>query len=239
MDSTTQIGEELNLLEKYYFFERATGEATPAGYIDSNTWRGFLSIPKMEGVPSAALKSAFTFLTDRLKPFVNATADLSHLTREAFDSFHIGEVEELYRFLRTCTRGARVQPRAEGEFHGLAYNSYCKVVNLAHTHWCFRRVLCQYQTAYAFRLRHCLHVPLDMKVLNGVHGMITRGILRDPGILIPHGQCAGMGSVKSKKHYQDIQDFLRCEADKIASASFRGSKVSPLAFEGFWQQSPI
>lgn len=235
MASRADLFNELNRLEKYYFFERRTGDGTPEGYIDSNTWRGFHSVPRRKDVPSTALKNAFTFLADRLKPFVNATPDLAHLTREAFDSFHVGEVEELYRFLRTCTRGTVVEARAKGAFHALAYNPYCKVVNLVHTHWCFRRAFCQYPTAYAFRLRSCLHVPLDEKVLNGLQSMIAGDLLPDPGVPIPHGQSAGMGSVRSKGHYQDIQNFLRREADKVTSKSFAGCTVSPLAFEGFWQ----
>ncbi len=123
--------------------------------------------------------------------------------------------------------------RAQGRFHGFAYGSYCKVLNLAHTHWCFRRrpnkLDIQYPPASNPQLRHSLHVPLDEKVLGGVGSLIDNGEL--PHFVMPRG---GMGSVKTRDDYIAIQNYLRDEADKIKSTNFPGSNVSPLSFEGFW-----
>lgn len=199
-------------------------------YIASNTWRAFRSIPKTDNVPSEALRSAFDFLSNRLERFLQKS---SSLTRPCFDAFHENEVEALYDFLNTYRSGIVVQPRAEGSFHDCAYNAYCKVLNLAHTHWCFRRrpnkLEVQYPPLDYPAIRHCLHVPLDTKVLAGVGSMIDSGEL--PCFSIPRG---GMGSVRTQSEYVAIQDYLRGEADNIKSTNFPGSTVSPLAFEGFW-----
>jgi hypothetical protein len=224
------IADRLNQLEKYYFFQRTTGEASASGYVDANTWRGFRSTPNTSGAGAQALQGAFHMLARSLERFLQQTANL---TRQAFDAFHEKQVDELYDLLQTARAGMAVHPVAEGDFHGRAYNPYAKVVNLAHTHWCFRpqpNGLIQYPPQSFPELRRCLHVPLDVQVLDGVRELITGGSL--PRFAIPRG---GMGCVKSKQEYLDIQNYLRREADKIDSKTFRrGSKVSPLAFEGFW-----
>src|SRR6266404_6069519 len=127
--------DRLNQLERYWFFQRTSGEASASGYIGSNTWKGFCSIPKIASAPSEALKNAFNMLAGSLKQFLGRTPNL---TRQVFDVYHEKQVEELFDLLQTARAGVVVQARADGNFHERAYNSYAKVVNLAHSHWCFR-----------------------------------------------------------------------------------------------------
>lgn len=226
----TTLAATLNKLEQEYFFRRCNKEASSKNYIDSNTWRGFHSLPKTPYVPSDALRSAFDFLSKRLEAFLQKTPNI---TRAGFDAFHKNEVEALYEFLCTYRSGIVVQPRSTGGFHGFAYGSYCKVLNLAHTHWCFRRRPnkrdVHYPPAAHPELCNCIHVPLDSKVLGGVEALIAVGEL--PYFSIPRG---GMGCVKSYSEYIAIQNYLRTEADTIKSTNFLGSTLSPLAFEGFY-----
>jgi len=77
-------------------------------------------------------------------------------------------------------------------------------------------------------LRHCLHVPLDTKVFSGINNLRSIGLLFESSVIIPKG---GMGAVKSKEHYYQIQNYLRSVADQVPSINFNGNKVSPLAFE--------
>jgi hypothetical protein len=169
-------------------------------------------------------------LPPSLERFLQQTPNL---TRQAFDAFHGKQVDELYDLLQTARAGLVVHPATEGDFHGRAYNPYAKVVNLAHTHWCFRpqpNGMIKYPSQSFPELRRCLHVPLDEQVLDRVRELIAGGYL--PPFAIPRG---GMGCVKSKQEYLGIQNYLRREADKIDSKTFRDGKVSPLAFEGFWK----
>src|SRR5262249_37356162 len=106
---------------------------------------------------------------------------------------------------------------------------------LAFTHWCFRldpktRVI-RYQLSDPHRLRHCLHVPLDSKVFDGVRSMRLGGLIKNKFVPIPTG---GMGSIREKKDYLVFQKYLRGEADEVGSTNYPGTKVSPLAFDGFW-----
>jgi hypothetical protein len=228
--TTKTVAAKLNELERDYFFQRTNKVASGNSYISSNTWRAFSAVPKTDNVPSEALRAAFDFLSGRFEAFLQTS---SNITRPSFDAFHETEVEALYHYLRTYRAGVIVQPRAKGSFHGSAYNAYCKVLNLAHTHWCFRRrpggQVVQYLPTEYPQLRYCLHVPLDTKVLTGVGSMIDSGAL--PFFGIPRG---GMGSVRTRNEYVAIQTYLRSEADKVQSTNFPGTTVSPLAFEGFW-----
>ena len=130
------LADQLNQLERYFFFQRDIGEASGRGYIASNTWRGFRSEPKTARAISTSLTSAFDFLTPPFDSFIQDHGDLS---RSTFDAFHAQQVDDLYAYLQTPRSGAVVFAGAEGDFHGRAYNPYAKIVNLAHTHWCFRR----------------------------------------------------------------------------------------------------
>jgi len=226
------LAKQLNEMEYAYFFDRRTGEASARGYIDGKTWRGWRASPKEEGAVKEALIAAFDFLTPRFESFLK---DTHALTRSQFDAFHDHEIEALHHYARSYHRSVEVGPAAKGECHGHAYNSYAKVLNLAHTHWCFRpdprlkRI--RYDPSRNPRLLQCVHVPLDTKVCKGIRRLLSEGLLPSCSVRIPSD---GMGSIRSREHYQEVQNYLRAIVDKVTSTNFSNSTVSPLAFEAFW-----
>ena len=48
------LGNVLRDLEHQFFFAPRAGEATPEGFIAGNTWRGWRSTPKEDGVNKEA-----------------------------------------------------------------------------------------------------------------------------------------------------------------------------------------
>lgn len=227
-----EIANRLNKMERTYFFERMTGEASGSGYIASNTWRGWRASPRIDGAVKDALVAAFDFLIDRFERFLRSAIPLN---RSLFDKFHEGEIDALYQFERSYHQEIIIHPDAVGDFKGYAYNSYAKIINLAHTHWCFRpqpfSKKIKYNPIDSHELRHSLHVPLDTKVFAGINNLRSTGLLIKSSVRIPKG---GMGAVKSKEHYCQIQNYLRSVADQVPSANFNGNTVSPLAFEALW-----
>jgi hypothetical protein len=221
----------LNAMEHEWFFKRTTGVASGNGYIASNTWRAYRATPKEEDAPSRALKRAFVPLADRFDLFVREPGPL---VRDRFDRFHEREMEWLFEFLQTSDRRCTVQPAAAGEFHGYAYNSVAKVLDLAYSHWCFRRPpdsnRCKYDPTMHPEIRLCLHVPLDTQVLSGINEMVKNGMLTRE-MSVPRG---GMGAVRSIEEYRRIQEDLRSVVDRFESTNFASCKVAPIAFDGFW-----
>jgi len=228
----SELSRKLNEMERRYFFERTIGEASGTGYIGSNTWRGWRASPKIENAPKNALVAAFDFLTQRFERFISQNPTPSRMD---FDEFHKGEVDALFEFLQSFHSNTRIHPAAEGRYHEFAYNVYAKVVNLAYSHWCFRPQPVtgniKYNPVKNPHLLHCFHVPLDTKVNRGIKEGIKSKLFPSPRTDIPSG---GMGSIKSKHHYDEIQNYLRSIADQIPSDNFKGLSVSPLAFEAFW-----
>ena len=227
-----ELSQLLNRMERSYFFERSIGEASGTGYIAGSTLRGWRSSPKTPNAPKRVLVAAFSFLVPRFEAFITNNPQLD---RSSFDAFHSQEVDALFNFIQSFNPNVRVCPASKGSYNGYAYNVYAKVVDLTYTHWCFRRqpnsVLVDYPPAKYPYLLECLHVPLDGKVLSGIIQASHKGILPWPRITIPSGE---MGSIKSKRQYDDIQNYLRSLTDQVMSENFNGQKVSPLAFEAFW-----
>ena len=229
---STNISDMFNEMERFYFFERRTGEASGAGYIAANTWRGWRASPRIRGAVSGALVAAFPFLTDRFEGFLHKTPSIN---RSLFDAFHACEIKALYDFLQSYCRNTNIHPAAIGSYNGYAYNSYAKILNLAYTHWCFRPQQrsnqIQYDPTQNSELLRCLHVPLDKKVHGGVNELQRKRILPPSDVQIPTG---GMGAVRSVECYVKIQNYLRGVVDQIPSNNFLGNTVSPLAFDAFW-----
>jgi hypothetical protein len=178
------------------------------------------------------LVSAFDFLVGRFERFFKKTQSLD---RVRFDAFHREETKALYQYSKSFHSGIIVHPAASGSFYGYAYNSFAKVLNLAYTHWCFRTnplsKKIQYEPALHPELLFCLHIPLDNKVLERIKNLSSDGCIPNLSVHIPNG---GMGSIKSKEHYYQIQNYLRAVADNVPSKNFLGKTVSPLAFEALW-----
>jgi len=116
-----KVANHLNKMERTYFFERVTGEASGSGYIASNTWRGWRASPKIDGAVKDALVAAFDFLVDRFERFMRNTISLN---RSLFDKFHAGEIDALCQFAQSYHRETKIHPDALGDFKGYAYNSY-------------------------------------------------------------------------------------------------------------------
>jgi hypothetical protein len=235
--SGRSLANQLRDLEHQFFFAPRAGEATPEGFIAGNTWRGWRSTPKEDGVIKEALQHSFDHLTPRFQGFLH---DTRPLTCESFDRFHESQVESLREFLESFRQGISIHPAAAGEFYRHSYGAYAKIVNLAYTHWCFlprrNKAPRRFDPESQPDLRKCLHVPLDEKVLEGIQGLIDRGDFSAQRIPLPKGK-AGMGLVTSRQQYMDIQLGMRAVVSDISSKSFKGHSVSPLAFEGFWQST--
>lgn len=228
------LANELRDLEHKFFFAPRAGEATPEGFIAGNTWRGWRSAPKTEGVVKEALQSSFNYLTQRLQQLL---LNSKPLKRESFDQFHAAEVESLRGFLDSFRHGVGIHPAKTGEFHGHSYGAYAKIVDLAYTHWCFfprrNQAPRQFEPETQPDLLRCLHVPLDEQVLDGIQRLIDRGSLRPEHFNLPKGK-KGMGLISSRDQYMVVQLAMRSVVSDIPSKSFKGQSVSPLAFEGFW-----
>lgn len=200
---TRTLSSILSELERDFFFRRTTGRASPEGYIASNTWRGWTSTNGIDGAVRDALYAAFDQIKRHFDDFYAAHPSF---TRDEYDTFHSTEVESLHNFLNRFHRHSKVFPRANGDFNNHAYNAYAKIVNLGHTHWCFRDrpglSTCKYDPQKHPILRKSLHVPLDLKVLKGIRVLINEGLLHKSDIDVPSG---AMGAVKSLSGYLQIQ----------------------------------
>ena len=223
---------QLNEMERAYFYQRRTGEASGTGYIGGNTWRGWRASPKIEGAVKDALVAAFDFLVERFERFLRET---SSVDRSKFDAFHEIEIEALFKFFQSHHKATVVHPAAGGDYNGHAYNSYAKVLNLAYTHWCFRpqprSKKIQYDPVQHPGLLRCLHLPLDTNVHICVNELRLNGTLPPSSVRIPNG---GMGAIRSRDHYMQVQSYLRSVVDHVPSMNFPGNMVSPLAFEACW-----
>lgn len=235
MIAEAKFASYLNKLEHLFFCERTAGFASGSGYIDQSTLRAWRCEPKQAGWIKHRMVVAFEHLGKSLEAFLKANPAPD---RDRFDAFHDGLVKELYEFLSSTRQRPVVHPSVEGNFHGYAYNVYAKVVDLAYTHWCFRpphssNSAVRYPPSEFPALRHVLHVPLDGKVVAELHGLWDKGTLPQPQFSTPP-RGGGMGSIRSRDQYNDLQSYFRANSDPIRSTNFPGHSVSPLAFDGLW-----
>lgn len=227
-NADASMGDILNALERKFFFERTVGEATPNGYIDRNTVRGWRAAASRPGEMLKFFRAHFDVIIQEIVEFCQ---DHPAPDRESFDAFHRKQVLRLYE--RCNERGFR--PAAYGDFNGHPYNGYAKVIDLACTHYCFRRhphgQKPEINESAIPGLRQSIHVPLDSNTLDFLRAYLKfPGAIGDSGLIIPKG---GMGSVRNEALYSDIQAIIRKNVDRFQSVNFQGHSISPLAFETY------
>ena len=226
------LPEEIVAMETYYFGKYLDDDMKGEPYIDSDTWRGFSSKFKTKDLASHSLLCAYEHIILDLESFLD---DRTEFTREEFDAQHHRQIESLRIHLNIQSNGDQVAAAANGTFYGSAYNSYAKVVDLANKTWFARVFLSNNKSKYSPhlpKLRHALHVPLDITAHNGLRHLMEKHSL--PPADLPKG---GMGTVKSQGKYLEMQSLVRSIVDPIKSDRFESETVAPLVIDSYWTKS--